>query len=389
MEVNLQRIERLAEYVEKLASEPGNLSNYQMVEQDILSVTPVEVFHLFYARLTKGEKPKDVLTYLDKCIHVFYQSLKKFEKPMPEDSFLAHLQLENQAFSQHLESIKPELAKKELNRSKLIESFNRCNLFEDHYVKKENILFPYLEKKQAQYDGLSIMWSLHDVTRNYLKDIMLTLKADTFDRNKFNILVGKYFFAAYGLIQKEESILFPVALHLLSSKELEEMRAQSFEYMFAFIEEPKRKDVTTDTFKEKSENWVFQSETGELTYNQLLMFLNALPVDCTVIDEHNKVRYFTRPKDRIFPRSPAIIGRDVRNCHPSDSVHMVDAIIEAFRNNEREVATFWIQMRGKKLLIQYFALRDEFGQYKGTVEVSQDITTIQSLEGERRLLEWE
>lgn len=389
MEVNSQRIERLAEYIEKLASEPGSLSNYQKVEKDILSVTPVEVFHLFYARLRNGEKPKDVLTYLDKCIHVFYQSLKNFEKPMPEDSFLAHLQRENQAFSHLLESIKPEIAKKQLNRTKLVELFSDCTMFEDHYVKKENILFPYLEKKQAQYDGLSIMWSLHDVTRNYLKDIIATLKEDSFDRHKLNILVGKYFFAAYGLIQKEESILFPVALHLLTSKELEEMRAQSFEYIFPFIEEPKRIDESSPTFKLKTDNWVFQSETGVLTYDQLLMFLNALPVDCTIIDEHNKVRYFTRPKDRIFPRSPAIIGRDVRNCHPSESVHMVDAIIEAFRKNERDVATFWISIRGKKLLIQYFALRDEHGQYKGTVEVSQDITTIQSLEGERRLLEWE
>ena len=119
------------------------------------------------------------------------------------------------------------------------------------------------------------------------------------------------------------------------------------------------------------------------------LFVNALPVDCTLIDEHNKVRYFTRPKDRIFPRSPAIIGRDVQNCHPADSVEVVNKIIDAFRNNERDVATFWIDMRGNKLLIQYFALRDMQGAYKGTLEVSQDITDIRKLEGQRRLLQWQ
>lgn len=101
------------------------------------------------------------------------------------------------------------------------------------------------------------------------------------------------------------------------------------------------------------------------------------------------MRYFTRPKDRIFPRSPAIIGRDVQNCHPADSVEVVNKIIDAFRNNERDVATFWIDMRGNKLLIQYFALRDMQGAYKGTLEVSQDITDIRKLEGQRRLLQWQ
>jgi DUF438 domain-containing protein len=189
------------------------------------------------------------------------------------------------------------------------------------------------------------------------------------------------------LIQKEELILYPVALKVLSSQQHDQMRKQSFELGFAFIDPPVE-TIEHDSVQEFSD-WIYRSETGELTYEQLTMFVNALPVDCTLIDEHNKVRYFTRPKERIFPRSPAIIGRDVRNCHPADSVDVVNKIIEAFRNNQRDVATFWIDMRGKKLLIQYFALRNTHGDYKGTLEVSQDITEIQKLEGQRRLLQWE
>jgi len=108
----------------------------------------------------------------------------------------------------------------------------------------------------------------------------------------------------------------------------------------------------------------------------------------TFVDQHNKVRFFTRPKDRIFPRSPAIIGRDVNKCHPPDSVHVVEEIVEAFRRGERDTATFWIKIRDRMILIQYFAMRNEDGQYRGVLEVSQDITEIQALEGERRLLEW-
>jgi PAS domain S-box-containing protein len=119
------------------------------------------------------------------------------------------------------------------------------------------------------------------------------------------------------------------------------------------------------------------------------MIFNTLPVDMTFVDENNKVRFFSRPKDRIFPRSAAIIGRDVKNCHPPESVHVVEEIIDGFRSGERESAQFWIDIKGKKLLIQYFALRNSNGRYQGTLEVSQDITEIQKIEGQKRLLEWD
>jgi DUF438 domain-containing protein len=109
----------------------------------------------------------------------------------------------------------------------------------------------------------------------------------------------------------------------------------------------------------------------------------------TFVDENNKVKFFTRPKDRIFPRSPAIIGRDVDKCHPPQSVHVVHEIIDSFRNGKKDHATFWINIKEKMILIQYFALRDSMGVYKGVLEVSQDITEIRALEGEKRLLHWE
>lgn len=133
----------------------------------------------------------------------------------------------------------------------------------------------------------------------------------------------------------------------------------------------------------------FKTDTGELTFEQVLLVFNALPVDLSFVDENDKLRYFTRPKDRIFPRSPAAIGRDVRNCHPAESVHVVEEIIEEFRSGRKDKATFWINLKGRLILIQYFALRDSSGEYKGVLEVSQDITDIKVLEGERRLLQWE
>ena len=113
-----------------------------------------------------------------------------------------------------------------------------------------------------------------------------------------------------------------------------------------------------------------------------------MPVDITYVDEFNKVKFFSTPEKRIFRRTNSIIGREVKNCHPPESVHVVEQIVEAFRNGEKEKASFWIQMKGEFILIQYFAVRDEKGNYRGVVEVSQEITEIRSLEGEQRLLDW-
>jgi len=119
------------------------------------------------------------------------------------------------------------------------------------------------------------------------------------------------------------------------------------------------------------------------------LLFNHLPVDITFVDENDKVAYFSAPKKRIFPRTKTIIGRDVHNCHPPESVHVVEKIVDSFRNGKKDVANFWIDMKGIKVLIQYFAIRDEHGNYKGVTEVSQEISEIQNLQGEKRLLDWE
>lgn len=385
----MEKLTRIAKYIDEISRGNHSMELYRLYEDDILNIESDELFTLFFNRLKQGETPEQVLIYLDRLMHVFAQSLEKNPVTIPEDSFIAHLLLENQEMSKRMDRIKKILAKGDVEkcRDELLDKFEELLQFNVHYVKKENILFPYLEKSDQKFTGVSIMWTLHDQTRKTLKSILTELKNVDFNQKGFIIDVGRYFFQVYGLIQKEELILFPVAVNALSSAMHDQMRSQSFELGFAFIEKPEE-HILKET-QEAYRDWVYRSETGELTYEQLTLFVNALPVDCTLIDEHNKVRYFTRPKDRIFPRSPAIIGRDVQNCHPADSVEVVNKIIDAFRNNERDVATFWIDMRGKKLLIQYFALRDMQGIYKGTLEVSQDITDIRKLEGQRRLLQWE
>jgi len=129
-------------------------------------------------------------------------------------------------------------------------------------------------------------------------------------------------------------------------------------------------------------------DTGQLSPEQINLMLTHLPVDVSFVDENDEVRYYSDVPDRLFTRTPGVIGRKVQNCHPPDSVHMVNAILDAFRAGNQDTAEFWIQMKGRFVHIRYFAVRDSEGVYRGCLEVSQDVTDIRALEGERRLLEW-
>jgi len=433
------RVKRLTEYVEGVLEGKDGSMLYNQYKEDILKVKPQEAFEIFYNQLQKGFSAKEILKILDKVINVFNKSLIQYEWKEPEEnSFLHTMMKENQALETKLAAIKDIIKEKDFinNKDRLLAHIEELQEFDAHYLKKENILFPYLEKKMKKFEGLSIMWALHDEARASLKKLIYILKSqepsetdfntaltrsnspDSIDAGcqragkssmdstniqrelnpqlnevSFNIEIGKLFFILYGLIYKERYILFPAAMEVIDDKEWDDMKKQSFEYEFPFIEKPPldKDDMPEEEDKvvKQGQELVMKTETGELSFQQALMIFNALPVDLTYVDENNKVRFFSKPKERIFPRSPAAIGRDVKNCHPPQSVHVVEKIIDEFRKGHKDSATFWIQMKGKTILIQYFALRDSEGQYKGVLEVSQDITEIRKIEGEKRLLEWQ
>jgi len=129
-------------------------------------------------------------------------------------------------------------------------------------------------------------------------------------------------------------------------------------------------------------------DTGALTIEQVNLMLKHLPVDVSFVDETDTVAYYSASPNRIFSRVPAVIGRKVQKCHPPESVHIVDRILDAFRRGEKSSAEFWIPLGGKFVLIRYFAMRDGQGAYRGCLEVSQDVTSIRTLEGQKRLLDW-
>ncbi|MBZ2174451.1 PAS domain-containing protein [Schnuerera sp. xch1] len=412
MNKNEKKVERLKEYVQGVLENKGGKDLYTKYKDDIESVTPQECFEIFYSRLERGYSEEEILNILDKVINVFYKSLNTYKWRKPEEnSFLYILIKENEALEERLDMIKKIILNKEVEerKDKILTIVQSLKEFDQHYQKEENILFPYMEKKMDKFNGLSIMWSLHDEARERINRVIAILESDDSSIPKFNVEIGKLFFAMLGIVKKENLILFPSAMEVIDDDEWDDMNKQSTEYGFPFIETPNLRRGERIDIQEFS-GMKFKTDTGELNFEQLLLLMNALPADLTFVDENNKVRYFTRPKDRIFPRSPvdennkvryftrpkdrifprspAVIGRDVENCHPPKSLHVVNKIVEEFRNGNRDSATFWIEIKGRKILIQYFALRNSKEEYKGVLEVTQDITEIQKLEGEKRLLDW-
>lgn len=361
-----KRLERLIEFCYGIKNSENGKELYNKYLEEINSVTPKDIMAIQHQQKKNGVENAEMLGYVDKLINIFHLPLSEYEWPMPEhSSFLGILMLENKEIKEILEAFKENIRKENFEEDKeaIIDLVQKLKKYNEHFIKLENILFPSLEKKDEIYHGLTVMWTLHDRIRSTWKEI----ESGIINKE----IIGRLYFQMYGAIQKQEIILFPCAAMEFSDEEFNEMIREDGEYL-----------------KYDSLISLFKCGTGHFTLKQLEGLLNVLPLDMTLVDENDKVTYFSGARERIFPRSKAIIGRDVRNCHPSESVHIVEAILESFKKGEKDEAEFWINIKDKKIYIRYFPIRDNEGKYMGTLEVTQDITKINNLQGERRLLNW-
>jgi len=261
---------------------------------------------------------------------------------------------------------------------------------ENHYLRKENILFSYLERVWEHCRPLAVMWSIHDDIRMTMKQLNKILKEkDDFDADIYS-LVGDLFFLMYGMIFKEELVVYPVAKETLNGYHWQKIKAQSAEVGYSFIDPPQAASGMENQQKQikiEVDSFHFKTETGSLSNLQIEQIFNTLPLEMTFIDANDEVKYFSHPKDRFFHRSQAIIGRKVQNCHPPESVHIVEQILDSFKSGKKDEAVFRIKMKGKYILIKYHAVRKN-EEYLGTLEISQDITEISKMKDEKRLLDW-
>jgi len=277
------------------------------------------------------------------------------------------------------------------DRQKIGEILAHLAAIDTHFTKKENQLFPFLEKHGVTGPS-QVMWGIHDEIRSMIKDLRTAVEND--DRAAVVELGPKCSCAIVEMIYKENTILYPMAMTTLGEDEWREIRRGEGEIGYAFVTPAadwpaEIHDGDSGTQSTVSSVPELQLDTGSLTLEQINLLFTHLPVEVSFVDEHDRVRYYSDTAERIFPRSPGVIGRKVQNCHPPKSLHIVNRIVEEFRAGTRNSADFWIRSGEKFVLIRYIAVRDSQGAYRGTIEVTQDITSIRNLEGEQRLLDWD
>ena len=273
--------------------------------------------------------------------------------------------------------------------------FNDLMDVDKHYLRKENLLFPFLEKHGITGPP-KVMWGKHDETREMLDaslDILSHPKDLTHEDVKTAILMVLQPAAAAvaDMVTKEEQILFPMAMDKLTDIEWYEIYHQTLDIGFCLYDpvvEWKPDIEGREKVRGPEDDDIIRLPSGSFTKDELEAILNSLPVDMTFVDKNDKVKYFSQGKERIFHRSRAILNRDVKMCHPPSSVGIVDQILQDFHSGRESHAPFWIAMKDKFISIEYFALNDENGNFLGTLEVSQDLTEKRKLEGEQRILSY-
>lgn len=280
---------------------------------------------------------------------------------------------------------------------KILSCFNELMDIDKHYKRKEYLVFPYLENKGITGPP-KVMWGKHDEIRDQLKGCIEILRTEALKKSDLedavNILFNPVLSGVADMVKKEEEILFPMCMDEFTTEDWWQIQKQTLEFGFTLYDPQTYwkpggiQDEAGGNNGVLNEDGFIRLKSGSFNAKEIMAILNTVPFDMTFVDKDDKVRYFTQGKERIFARSRSIINRDVRLCHPPASVHIIEKILDDFKSGRASRAPFWIQMHGKFIHIEYFALRDENGDYLGTLEVSQELTSLRMLEGEQRILSY-
>ncbi|MDD3128990.1 MAG: PAS domain-containing protein [Candidatus Izemoplasmatales bacterium] len=385
---NASRVNRINSFMKELLDIKDTfekVSVYKKYEKDILELNPIDIFYLDFYRDDTSLSISEIKDSANRFVNVFHKGITKFRINNPHPIF-KELLSESKRIENHLAKIKPLYQRGLIlnNREELLKIFERCFDFKLKFEKFQNIIFSEMEKVAPSKKPLEVLWELHDDSETLLKHIISMIKDDFTEEDELIKVIGNYHYLIFGINQKEEIILLPVMSQLLEVDVLDKMYNECINLGFVFsnkkLERIENKENNLNSLDNK-----FVSKTGQMSIKQLILMLNHLPFDITYVDEFDKVLYYNDSKKRHFPRTPAVIGRLVKNCHPPKSVHIVEGIIEDFKNNIKDYEDFWINFKGDTLYIAYYAVRDEDGNYKGVLEVSQNITKFKELEGEKRL----
>ena len=347
---------------------------------------------------------------IQQMMELFQDVLDRSRPDLPDDHPIMCYLRENDEMRRLLKQVE-ELAQYPVIKNQWLELYDELHKFRLHLSRKQNQLYSILERKGFDRPTTT-MWLLDDFIRDEIRDARRLLEEDKDD--EFIAMQPTVVADVLDLMQKEETVLYPTSLAMIRPAEFEEMKSGDREIGFAWIrvgKEAPKADTPKETVPAtaaagfanelasllgkygfgggSTPGALLEVATGQMTLEQINLVYKHMPVDFSYVDENEIVRFYTDTDHRVFPRSKNVIGRDVKNCHPRTSVHLVEEIIEKFRRGEQNEVDFWINKPGLFIYIYYVAVRDEEGRFRGVLEMMQDCTRIRSLEGSRTLLSWD
>ncbi len=366
----------------------------------IEGVSPKEISMMEVQLVKEGLPIEEIQNLCDVHAAVFKGSLDEIHHPeqIPGHPVYTFIQ-ENEAFTKLIdEDLAAKLKDFEMDDSqeniyRLLEDINLLWDIDKHYSRKENLIFPYLEKYGITAPP-KVMWGVDDEVRAKLKNIKLELSKYQGNKDQVIEKINEATHQLKEMIYKEEKILFPMALETLTEDEWITIYSESDEIGFALLVpedewEAKRISSQEEEIEEgfdEIKDGRIKFENGSLSPEQLRGIFEILPGEVSFVDHNDKVRFFSKGEHRIFARTKTVIGRDVENCHPPKSAHVVDKIVSDFKNGVKDSEDFWIDKGDMFILIRFFAVRNEKGEYLGTLEYVQNVASIRKLEGEKRIL---
>ena len=373
--------------------------------QILKSVSSMEIAEIEQELIKEGMPREEIQKLCDVHMAVFRNQLEKQKLEVPAGHPLSVLVEEHKAMLQLAEKLNAIAGKIEKVSGKdyVAEELHdlehvSANFIdsEKHYLREENILFPTVEKHGIT-EPPAIMWMEHNGIREKKKQLNRLVEAiDYMGFESFKEQLAETAKSLNNLLpnhfRKENSILFPTALQVITDEEWEQSKKEFNEIGYCSFTP---QHVTTAALRPvKSEEATtiqedtLQFETGSLSKEEIEAILDTLPVDVSFVDKNDAVKYFNKAEKRVFVRTKSVIGRKVQLCHPQKSVHIVNRIVDSFKEGKRDVAEFWITLNNRLIHIRYFAVRDKNGKYLGTMEITQDLTDLKKIEGEKRLLDW-
>ncbi len=392
----MERKKVLREIVEKVGAGDDIAELRKFYEESLGAVNPLEIEFYREEWMNEGIPERDIQVLHDIGLEVFRESIQNQSPIVPQGHPLYTLMAEHAILMEYVNELQTLTAalltgEREAKPEYLSRIRQLIGFFvdsESHYLREENALFPGIEKHgltgppaamwTEHQDIHAVEKSLFELNSESDKKLIKNLKKmNDLSLNLANLLASHF--------NKENSILFPASLRFFSEEEWNTV-VQDFNDIgyCSYSVRPVGEGAAAKVVSDEGEI-VFGS--GNLSVEMLETIFSHLPVDMTFVDAQDRVQFFSESPERIFVRSRAIIGRSVQLCHPKGSVHVVQQILDDFRDGKRDTAEFWINLGGKTIHIRYFAVRDDNGQYLGCLEVSQDITEIMKITGEKRLLD--